>query len=273
MADEGLPGTAQSAPPVTPLTAPAEPQAPQAPPQQPQTPTGGGKSAEQLAAELQEASDLIRETQDRLARMEHERELERQVRTNLTAGRVEEQTPELDYDKLDGEFLTSPAKAMSKILDARLAKEKQERDRERAATYITSARTSFESGHAEATKANPGLFKGIDGDISREILGNVQAGLQAGQPVDVEILRNPKYWEAAAVAYRIMNGEDVSKYFGGTRTPMTPQYAETPTAGNPPQAATLTPEQEELIAKGHITREQFLESLGKVRATSAERSR
>jgi len=271
MAEQDQTGTAQTPTPAP--AAPAEPQTPQGTPQQPQTPTGGGKSAEQLAAELNEIQESFRETQERLARMELDRELERQMRANLTADRGQAPEPELDYDKLDGEFLTSPGRAMAKILDARLEKEKRERDKERVAQYVASARTSFESGKETAVKTNPNLFKGISEDISREILGNVQSGLQQGQPVDVEILRNPKYWEAAAVAYRIMNGEDVSKYYGGTRTPMTPAHTETPSAGNPPQAATLTPEQEELIARGHITREQFLEAQSKIRSTAAERAR
>jgi len=270
LADD-LTGTAQTPTPAP--AAPAEPQAPQATTQQPQAPTGGGKSAEQLAAELNEIQESFRETQERLSRMEHDRELERQMRTNLTAERGPQEPPEIDFDKLDGEFLTSPGRAMAKILDARLEKEKRERDREKAAQYIASARTSFESGKEAALKTNPNLFKGISEDISREILGNVQQGFQSGQPVDSDILRNPKYWEAAAVAYRIMNGEDVSKYYGGARTPMTPGHTETPTAGSPPQAATLTPEQEELIAKGHITREQFLEAQGKIRSTAAERQK
>jgi hypothetical protein len=180
--------------------------------------------------------------------MEHDRDLERQMRTNLTAERGP-QEPEIDFDKLDGEFLTSPGRAMAKILDARLGQERKERDRDKVTQYIASARTSFESGKDAAVKANPGLFKGVAEEISREILGNVQSGLQQGQMVDSDILRNPKYWEAAAVAYRIMNGEDVSKYYGGTRTPMTPGHTETPTAGGPPQAAPTLTDKEVAMAQ------------------------
>jgi hypothetical protein len=227
-----------------------------------------------LAAELQEQVDALRETQERLARMEHDRELERQMRANITAGRVQQDVPEIDYDKLDSEYLQSPARATAKIVESQFTQLREEQKRERTTQYITSARSAFESARESALKANPALFKGILEDVSREIIGNVDAGLRAGQPVDVEILRNPKYLEAAAVAYRVMNGEDMSKYYGGVRQPMTPAYTETPTAGGSPQAAnTLTPEQEELIAKGHITREQFLESLGKIRSVTAERAR
>ena len=60
-------------------------------------------------------------------------------------------------------------------------------------------------------KANPNLYRGIEADISREVLNNVQNSLKSGQPVDTTVLENPRYWEAAALAYRVMNGEDVSK--------------------------------------------------------------
>jgi hypothetical protein len=251
MPDDVLTGTAQVTPPVVvdAMTAPVTPQTPQATTQQPAPSAGGGKTAEQLAAELSEASELIHQTQERLARMEHDRDLERQMRTNLTAERGREPVPEIDYEKLDNEYMQSPARATAKIVESQFAKLREEQTRERTAQYVTSARSAFESARDSAVKANPTLFKGILEDVSREIIGNVDAGLRSGQPVDVEILRNPKYLEAAAVAYRIMSGEDVSKYYGATRTPMTSPYTETPTAGGPPQAVVSLTEEEKWTAK------------------------
>jgi hypothetical protein len=202
-----------------------------------------------LAAELSEASELIHQTQERLARMEHDRELERQMRVNLTADRGREAVPEIDYEKLDNEYMTSPARATAKIVESQFAQLREEQKRERTAQYVTSARSAFETARDSAVKSNPALFKGILEDVSREIIGNVDAGLRSGQPVDVEILRNPKYLEAAAVAYRVMNGEDVSKFYGGVRTPMTPGYTETPTAGGPPQAAPTLTDKEVAMAQ------------------------
>jgi hypothetical protein len=155
------------------------------------------------------------------------------------------------------------------------SKMKAEREQEKTRQYVDTARTAYEEGKAGAMKANPSLYRGIEADLSREVLNSVQSSLRAGSPVDASALKNPKYWEAAAVAMRIMGGEDVSKYYERkVHTPMTPTHQETPTAGTPPQAEmTLTPEQEFIISKGNITREQFMEAWKKERSITAGRNR
>jgi len=275
MANDVPTGTAPSVQPVNVMTAPAEPQAPQVQTPQPPSIPSGGKTVEQLAQELEAQNDIIREAQDRLARMEHERELERQVYSNLNADRrpKQEDVPEVPQVS-DEEYLTNPAKATSKIVEGYFARERKEREQERATQYVGSARTAYETGKAEALKANPNLFKGIDGEISREILNNIQSSFRAGQPVDPEVLRNPRYYEAAALAYRVMNGEDVSRYYNRTPTPMSPGHTETPTVGSPPKdEMTLSPEQEELILKGHITREAFMKAWAFERSKAEEKKR
>jgi phage I-like protein len=86
-----------------------------------------------------------------------------------------------------------------------------------------------------------------------------------GNPVDVESLNNPKMWEAAAIAYRISEGEDLmsiaSKYYDTRKAtvPMTPTHTETPSAGGPPQAATvLTPEEKAGAKFFGVTDEQWI---------------
>lgn len=270
----GIAPAAQPAQPVTAMTAQATEQAPPATQQTQAPPQAAGKTVEQLAAELDEQNAQIREAQDQLARMAHERELERQMYANLTAGRPKPQEPEAPA-VTDDEFLANPAKATAKMLDGYMAREKAERDREKASQYIETARRSHETGWNAAVKENPGLFKGIEASVRSEILANVRDSFQAGKPVDADILENPRYYQAAAVAMRIMNGDDPSKFFAPRQTqPMAPVYTETPSAGNPPQAGiTLTPQQEEVIAKGGIKREQFIESLNKIRNADAERKR
>ena len=249
------------------MTAPVDRRPLKSPFRNPLLPAGGGKTADQLAAELSEASELIHETQERLARMEHDRELERQMRANLTADRGREQEPpEIDYDKLDGEYMQSPSRATAKIVGAQLDRLVQAQEADRTRQYISSARTAFESARDAAVKENPALYKGILEDISRDIIGNVDAGLRSKQPVDVEILRNPRYIYAAALAYRAMNGEDVSKYITQQRTGMTPAHTETPTAGNPPQAVVSLTDEEKWTAKQWgVSETQLLAE--KVRAT------
>jgi len=225
---------------------------------------------------MAEKDAYIASVNERAARAEHEAMLTRNLVEQFARDRggKQEEVPEVP-SVTDDEFLTNPAKATGKIIESYFARERQERERERVGQYVEKAKTAYETGKQEAMKANPTLYRGIEADISREVLNNVQSSLKAGQPVDEAVLRNPRYWEAAALAMRVMNGEDVSKYYTKpAHTPMSPAYTETPSAGGPPKAEmTLSPEQEELIAKGHVTREQFLESLGKIRAVNAERSR
>lgn len=259
----------------TPSPAPAPTTAPVSAQPEPQPTKYGGKSVEELQRELEEKDRYFSEVNERAARAEHEALLTRNLMEQFARdrGRTQEDVPDVPQVS-DDEFLTSPAKATAKIVEAQFARERAERERERVSQYVNTARSAYEVGKAEALKANPNLFRGIEPDISREILNNVQSSLKAGAPVEADILRNPRYWEAAAVAMRIMNGEDVSKYYTRTHNPMTPAHQETPSAGGPPRAANqLTPEQEALIATGTVTREQFLESLGKVRSAAAERQR
>jgi hypothetical protein len=254
-----------------------EPTAPTAPVEVKQeVPTKyGGKTVEDLAREMEEKDSYISQVNERAARAEHEAMLTRNlVEQFARQGRPQEDVPKTP-EVSDDEFLTNPAKATSKIIESYFARDKAEREQEKTRQYVDTARTAYEEGKAGALKANPGLYRGIEADLSREVLNSVQSSLRAGQPVDASALKNPKYWEAAAVAMRIMGGEDVSKYYERkVHTPMTPTHTETPTAGGPPQAEmTLSPEQEELISKGNITREQFMEAWKKERSIAGERNR
>ena len=255
-----------------------EPTAPTAPVEVKQeVPTKyGGKTVEDLAREMDEKDSYIASVNERAARAEHEAMLTRNLVEQFARGQGRPQesvptTPEVS----DDEFLTNPAKATARIIEGYFAKDRAEREQEKTRQYVDTARTAYETGKAEALKANPNLYRGIEADLSREVLNSVQASLKAGSPVDSSALKNPKYWEAAAVAMRIMNGDDVSKYYERkVHTPMTPTHQETPTAGTPPKAEmTLSPEQEELISKGNITREQFMEAWKKERNIAAGRNR
>jgi hypothetical protein len=261
MAEETNTGTAPSVEPVSVMTAPAEPQAPQVTTPPPATPTGGGKTPEQFVQELEEKDSLIAQVNERAARAEHEAMLTRNLVEQFTRGQGRPQedvpkTPEVS----DDEFLTNPAKATSKIIESYFARDKAEREQEKTRQYVDTARTAYEEGKAGAIKANPNLYRGIEADLSREVSNSVLSSLKAGQPVDASALKNPKYWEAAAVAMRIMGGEDVLKYYERkVHTPMTPTHTETPTAGASPQAAqVLTPEEKAGAKFFGLTDEQWI---------------
>ena len=247
-----------------------EPTAPRAPVEVKQeVPTKyGGKTVEDLAREMDEKDSYIASVNERAARAEHEAMLTRNLVEQFARGQGRPQEPVPTTPEVsDDEFLTNPAKATARIIEGYFAKDRAEREQEKTRQYVDTARTAYEAGKAEALKANPNLYRGIEADLSREVLNSVQASLKAGSPVDSSALKNPKYWEAAAVAMRIMNGDDVSKYYERkVHTPMTPTHTETPTAGGPPQdVVTLTPEQRAAAKSWNLTDEQFLASLKKVR--------
>ena len=264
MTEEPTGGMGQPTPDVAPPVAPAEP-TPQTAPEPAQEvvqPKYSGKSLEDLARELEEKDRYISEVHERAARAEHEALLTRNLVEQFTSGRgrPQEQAP-AQPEVSDDEFLTNPAKATSKIIESYFERERREREREKAEGYVNSARQSFEQGKSEAVKQNPGLYRGIEADLSREVLGTVQSSLRSGQPIDASALRDPRYWQAAAVAMRIMKGEDVSKYFTKTQHPMAPAHQETPTTGQAPTGGmVLSPEEEELISRANITKEQYLKA-------------
>jgi hypothetical protein len=247
------------------MTAPAETPAPAEVKQE--VPTKyGGKTVEDLAREMSEKDAYISEVNERAARAEHEAMLTRNLVEQFARGqgRPQEQEAPLDLGVTDDEYLTNPVKASakitSKIVESYFAKDRAEREQEKTRQYVDTARTAYEAGKAEALKMNPNLYRGIEADLSREVLNSVQASLKAGSPVDSSALKNPKYWEAAAVAMRIMNGDDVSKYYERkVHTPMTPTHTETPSAGTPPQAApVLTPEEKAGAKYFGLTEEQWI---------------
>ena len=242
-------------PQVTQVTAmnapePTQTAAPEPTKQDASTAKYGGKTVDELASELAEKDAYISSVNERAARAEHEAMLTRNIVEQFSRERGKPAEPEVP-NVTDDEFLTNPAKATGKIIESYFHRERAEREKERVAQYVESARSAYETGKQEAVKSNPNLYRGIQTDIEREVLNNVQASLKAGQPVDTNVLRNPRYWEAAALAMRVMNGEDVSKYYQSKNAPMAPGHTETPTAGLPPQAGTS-------LTQGEIAMAQFL---------------
>jgi len=266
MQDEPTGGQGQPTPGVAPPEPPAEPTPPTAPEpvQEVVQPKYSGKSLEDLANELAEKDRYISEVNERAARAEHEAMLTRNLVEQFAGGRgkpQEQAGPVDDFAISDDEFLTKPGETFKKGFQWMEARLRAERDRDRAESYVSSARQAYEQGKAEAVKSNPNLYRGIEADLSREVLSTVQSSLRSGQPVDASALRDPRYWQAAAVAMRIMKGEDVSKYFTKTQHPMAPAHQETPTTGQVPTGGvTLSPQEEELISRANITREQYLKA-------------
>lgn len=272
MAEQVQPGTATAAAPSAQVEIPEQPQTPQepTPPQTP--PPGTGDELATLREQLAEKERLINDAAERAARAEHEAMLTRNLVEQFSRDRKPQETvPELPSVS-DDEFLTNPGKATAKIIESYFERDKREREREKAEQYVNTARQAYEQGKQEAIKVNPNLYRGIESDLSREVFNTVQASLRAGQPIDAGALRDPRYWEAAAVAMRIMRGDDVSKYYAKSHSPMAPVHQETPGPSGVPQVGvTLTPEEEALIARANITREQYLAAKEKERGIAERR--
>ena len=278
MTEEPTGGTGQPTPDVAPAAPAAQP-APEPAPDSTQEvtpPKYSGKSLEELAQELAEKDRYISEVNERAARAEHEALLTRNLVEQFARekGQPQAQAPQDEFSISDDDFLTKPGETFKKGFQWMEARLRAEREREKAEQYVSTARQSYEQGIADAVKTNPALYRGIEGDLKREVLNTVQSALKAGQPIDSSVLRNPKYWEAAALAMRVMQGEDASRYYQRHPSPMSPGHTETPgPSGVPKVGMTLTPEEEELIARGNITREQYLAAKEKERGIAEGRKR
>lgn len=269
MADETNTGTAQSVEPVTVLTAPTEPQAPQVTTPTPTPPSGGGKTLEQFAQEAEEKDALIAQVNERAARAEHEAQLTRNLVEQFARGqgRPQEQVPVAPDEPPigDDDLISNPKAVFVKGFQWMESKMREEREQERRGQYVNTARTAYENGKAAALKSNPKVFQGIESKVSEGMLDNVKRSLDAGNPVDIESLNNPKMWEAAAIAYRISEGEDLmsiaSKYYDTRKAtvPMTPTHTETPTSGGPPQdVVTLSADDRATARAWGFTDEQMM---------------
>lgn len=255
--------------PVNVMTAPAPEPAPVQP--QPTTPDKyAGKTVAELAHELEESQRYFTEVNERAARAEHNAELTQRLLEQFARERGKPQETQVEIPPPnDDEFLTSPGKATATYLDRKLeahfAREKAERERERAEQTVYQARTAFERGRAKAVQSNPELFRGIEPDLAAQLTNTVAMGIRSGQQVDTGTLEDPQYWKTAAITYRLSRGEDpvkVLSYFAKTGAPttVTPVHTEVPSPGVAPQdTAPITPEQVEAARMAGFTREQFAE--------------
>lgn len=252
----------QQAPVVAPVEAPATQPVPAEQTPTPQ-PAPAGRTVEQLAAELSEKEALIQQALERAARAEHEATYTRNLIEQFGRGRPAQEPTQPEVEVTDDEFLTNPAKATAKIVGGLLQRERAEREIEKKQQYVERAKSLFETGRKTATTQLGKLAQGIESEISREI----QQGIISGA-IHPDAATDPDLWAVTALAYRYkVRGErNFDRYFGSTHSGMAPTHQEVPTASTPPRAGTnLSPEQEEIISRAGITREQFIESLKKER--------
>lgn len=272
MAEEIQEGQPTPTPMAPPEGIPAVPAAPAEPTPTPPQPSGG-RSVDELFNEMEELKRLNAELADKAARAEHEATYTRNLIENLRTDRPQRETEQkpAPIDISDDEYLTAPGKAMSRgfmALEERLMGALQRRELE---AKVERAKSLFETGKRSTLEKGNKLFQGIENEVAQEI----QRGIISGA-IQPEAATDPTLWEVTAMAIRYANRKERSfdKYFAEHKTPMSPGHQETPTPSGPPKAEmTLSPEQEELISRTGITREQFLQNWAKVRAGEQERNR
>ena len=228
----------------------------------------GGKTAEEMLRELQEKDRYISELAEAKTRAEYEAQYHRNL-LEFGAGKKEaEEPPSVGIN--DEEFVLNPAKAVSRIVEERLAKERAEREKRDRENYILNARSNYETGRSTAMRQNPKLFHGVEREVSDEVFKAFERNA-----VSADALRDPGFWEASASLVRFLKGErNLDKYFGPSQSPVAPTHTETPSPTMPPQAGvSLTPEQEEAARLGGFTREQFAKLLAEQKAETYRRSR
>lgn len=269
MPDEPTGQPAQVVPPAD-VAVPTTPPAPETQPATPQAPPAG-RSVEEVLSELQEAKSLIQQANERAARAEHEAQYTRNLIEQFGKGKTAQEPVPAVPDVSDDEFLTNPAKATTKIIQAFREQDRQERERKEREQYVERAKSQFETGRKQATTQLGKLAQGIENEIASEI----QQGIISGA-IHPDAATDPDLWAVTALAYRYkVRGErNFDRYFSSGHTAMAPVHQETPTASTPPRAEmTLSPEQEELISRAGITREQFIEAMKKERGISETRAR
>ncbi len=229
---------------------------------------------EQLASKFADFETQLSQTRERAARAEHELLMTRELmeRTNQGQARPEAPPAEDIPEITDEEFLANPGKAFTKALRSMRDVSKAEREQAERKQYVERAKELFETGRKTAIPAAGKLTQGIEDVVAQEI----QTGIINGV-IDPTAATDPDLWAVTALAYRYkaLGERNFDKYLGSVAPQgMSPAYTERPTPGPPPKAGpTLTPEEEELISRGNITREAYLASKERIRQTAQERAR
>ena len=247
----------------------------------PQPPKYGGKTVEELAAELAEKDRVIAsQFQDR-AKQEHEASLLRAIaeagaapfdgRTAQTPPSAPFPTPPMpgapgygrpaippfDPTKVvtEEEYLANPIIATDKINQAREQYNRAVQsiyDRQRSSE---SAQGNFMKGRAEAIKQAPKLHAGIERVVEAEIVNSYRRNqLSADQ------LGDPRTWNLIAELVRRDAGElNFEKYYKSGPTPGTFTKTETPRAASAPAKpkVQLNAEQRQLVEMWGTPLDQF----------------
>lgn len=237
---QGLQAPAVTSAETTPTIMTAQPPLAEQTPTPPPVPAG--RSVDELSNEIAELRRQNDEIADRAARAEHEASYTRNLIETFRQGqaRPTEQVPDVPQIT-DDEFLTNPAKATTRLIEAQFARERADRDKRDREQYVERAKSLYESGKKSAFEKGGKLYSGIE----REVADEIQRGVISGA-IQPDSVTDPNLWAVTAMAIRYTTRGERSfdKYFSDKPTPMAPAHQETPTPSGPPQVKTTLTETE-----------------------------
>ena len=243
---------------------------PQAPIQTPPQDKFGGKSPEQILAELEEKERQLKDLTERESRSKHEAEFLQSQLEQLRRGpqEVKPGAPEPAIPMpAEEDFILRPREANEKLVRRMLEMDRAERDKAMKEERDKQARVSFEFGRTRAFRDHPQLYQGIEQDVAAAVVGAYQSN-----QADVNQLDKTEFWDNTAGMIRFLKGErNLEKYFTNVPTPVTSTPTERPTANMPPQAAVNLTEQEKYMASKFNVTEERLAELKRIEAERAGR--
>jgi hypothetical protein len=231
----------------------------------------GGKSPEQILAEMAEKDRKLRELEETSSRSKHEAEFLQSQLEQLRRGQSQEAKPSTFQPSIpeptQEEFILNPKEANEKLIKRYLEQDKVERERREKDDRDRQARTSFEFGRTRAMRDRPQLYQGIEQEVAAAVVGAYQTG-----QADINQLDKPEFWETTASLLRFLKGErNLEKYYTNVPSPVSSMPTERPTANIPPQAAVhLTEEEKYMASKFNVTEERLAE-LKRIEAERAGR--
>lgn len=241
----------------------AEPQAqpqPQAQPEPAGDPKYGGKSPEELVRLLAEKDRFISEQSIAAAQARHDAEYFRTLTEQSGGPRGPVPPPMAPPTQVppgglpfnpqtivtEQEFIQDPVAASAKIALAIREYDRHVESQRQAYVAAETAKRNFVSGRDRAMRETPGLFQGLERQVSDSVSQAYKDKL-----LTPDQLNDPKTWQLAAQMVRWERGEyDLGRYYHPAQppTPVDPGFQQVPTTR---QAAsgqvTLSPEQREML--------------------------
>lgn len=222
----------------------------------------GGKTTEQLAAELAEKDRVIASLYGHRAEQEHEAALLKAIAETGPAPSYGApapptpggpyaptgvpQIPPFDPKRVvtEEEYLADPVIATAKIAEAKAMYDRAVYNVIEGARRRESAQGNFLKGRQDAQKATPKLFAGIAKEVDAEVVASYRRG-----QISPEQLSDPRTHQLVAELIRRDRGElDFGKYYKAGPTPMPALQTEKPKPGPAAKPkVTLTAEQRQLV--------------------------